>query len=332
MNTKSNDSVHKSSTLFVGVIIMMSISLLSCRQQPQSMFEQQAEANATENIEAITPIELNNRAGIDSPVTTTSNNTQALPMQINKQQAIARQPNCNSTKTQCQYLELNILQFVPEQPWLNSIMWQTIARVLAPGTPLASQDQTAKDTVAMLFNQVEYSQVVDTTLPLYQRIDTELIMNPVVTVNKDKNTSMTSTELDSVVSGYLLVRSSKHKDLNRQRQYLDYVMLDMQKKLQLTIKDILLPSVSDNDLLQAFQGVKTEWLLEQDIEPQDIENWSLPMAKEWYLDERGLHMVYQSRELLDTKADVVDLAVPYTALQGLIKPYYIVQSSTRTTD
>ena len=149
------------------LLVISSSSLLSCEQKPQSMFEQQANIKSAHDLEFDTT-DSNDRTQVAAVAAT---------IQASKQQAIARQPNCDPLQTPCQYFELNILQFSPEQPWLTSIMWQTIARVLAPETPLASQDEVAKKTVAMLFNQIEYSEQVVKSLPMYQRIDTELVLN-----------------------------------------------------------------------------------------------------------------------------------------------------------
>lgn len=258
--------------------------------------------------------------------TDTLNNSFATTIKVNKQQAIARQPNCDALQTSCQYFELNILEFSPEQPWLTTIMWQTIARALAPETPLASQDQTAKKTVAMLFSQIEYSEKVVTSLPMYQRIDTELVINPITDSSvTGQDASSLGPSDNNIATGYLVIRSKQHRSDSQQQ--LIYVMLDMQKELQLTIEDILLAEVSTDELLVAFQTVKKEWLTLQGIEKKYHEDWPLHLSRQWYLNEQGLHMFYQSGELLNAKTDAVDMVVPYHRLQGLIKPRYIVQSA-----
>jgi len=302
------------------LLAISSSSLLSCDQQPQSMFEQQANTKSATDSADHSNDDNNNTAtavvtSVTPAVTSNSTNSIAAPMiNIKKQQAIARQPNCNALQTSCQYFELNVLEFSPAQPWLTSIMWQTIARALAPVTPLASQDEMAKRTVSMLFSQIEYGTEVVESLPMYQRIDTELVLNPAVS---DPSISSSDT-------AYLTVRSSQHRSDSRQQQ-VTYVMLDIQKKLQLTIEDILLPKVSTDELLLTFQTAKKEWLTLQDVEQKYHEDWPLHLSRQWYLDQQGLHLVYQSGELLTAKTGAVDLMVPYALLQGLIKPRYIVQ-------
>lgn len=305
------------SRVILSMLLFMSSSiLLSCEQQPQSMFEQQASIKSAHDIESNTTANSSTHIKLA---------TVAPAIQANKQQAIARQPNCDPLQSRCQYFELNILQFSPEQPWLTSIMWQTIARVLAPETPLASQDEVAKKTVAMLFNRIEYSEQVVKSLPMYQRIDTDLVLNLPSEAALSSGSSKAldpESELGSSTTGYLVVRSKQTR--NDSQQQLTYVMFDMQKNLQLTIEDILIPEVSTNDLLLAFQPAKIDWLTLQGIEQKYHEEWPLQLSRQWYLDHKGLHMIYQAGELLTTKIESVDLLIPNASLQGLIKPAYIV--------
>lgn len=306
------------------LLVISSSSLLSCEQQPQSMFEQQANTKSAIDTADDANDDDNDNINVGAavvasvkPAATSDNinSTAAKMIHVKKQQAIARQPNCNSQQKRCQYFELNVLGFSPAQPWLNSIMWQTIARVLAPEMPLSSQDEMAKKTVSMLFSQIEYSNEVVDSLPMYQRIDTELVLNPVVSNPASSN----------IATGYLIVSSNQHRSDSRQQQ-VTYVMLDIQKRLQLTIEDILLPEVSTSELLLTFQTAKKEWLTLQNVEKKYHEDWPLHLSRQWYLDQQGLHMIYQPGEMLIAKTDAVDLMVPYTLLQGLIEPRYIVQS------
>lgn len=305
------------------MLIVLGGSLSGCDQQPKSMFEQQADSeSAPKTTQIITDDSLLVTPGTtaDSAVDEGSSLPAIVNVKANKLQAIANQPNCDSSEKVCQYFELNVLEFTPEQPWLTSIMWKTIAQVIAPETPLASQDQTAKNTILMLLKQVEYGDQVVSTLPLYERIDTELILHPIGT--KDIHS-------DTVVTGYLLVRSTI--ELGSTHQYLNYVMLDMQKKLQLTIEDILLPQVNIDSLLISIQNAKQNWLASKgftkDKLKSDRHNLSSPLSQQWYLDEQGLHIVYQSGELVDTYTDAVDLVVPYKLLVDIIVPSYIVQNN-----
>lgn len=314
MNTQRYPSCSRLSFVLMPVVVVFcSGYLLGCKPQPKSLFEQQAETVSANEIQA-SDIEISDeRALVTDAKLITSENASTAPIQIIKQKAVARQPNCDSNLKSCQYFELNILDFSPKQPWLTSIMWQTIVRVIAPEVPLVSQDETAKKAVLMLLNQIEYGDTVARSLPMYQRIETEVVFNPI-----DPDATQ------STATGYLAVRSSQQRSSDR--QHLNYVMLDMQKKLQLTIEDVLLPEVEVSELLMRFQNAKKEWLILQGVEAQYLEDWPLHISKEWYLSEQGLHMVYQSGELLKSNTDAVDLIVPYLLLEDLIKPNYIVGS------
>ncbi len=322
INAKRNQSKNITS-LWLSVVFLFSItSLIGCDQQPKSMFEQQADNKAADKI----VIASDDQSVLIKPdlskdrISGETNKMAAI--QVNKQQAIAHQRNCDPNKKPCQYFELNVLGFVPEQPWLSSIMWKTIAQILAPSTPLASQDQAAKNTILMLLKQIEYSEQAVNTSSLYQRIDTELVLNRVGTSNADAAIEA-SSKSEPMVTGYLLVRSTVKRGSSP--HHLDYVMLDIQKKLQLTIEDILLPTVSTDSLLLAFQGAKEDWLISQGVAKDSVDDWSLPLSQQWYLDEQGLHLVYQSTELLEVDTEAADLLVPYSQLTALIKPAYIVQ-------
>ncbi|WP_435949472.1 DUF3298 domain-containing protein [Psychrobacter sp. DM8] len=293
---------------------LLCMTLLGCKPKPQSMFEQQAEVESAQEIGTTIDETSHAVAVVEDAHSVISENLTALDIDIIKQQAIARQPDCDTES--CQYFELNIVDFSPKQPWLTSIMWQTIAHVLAPEMPLPSQDEAAKKIVLMLLNQIEYGEGTVSTLPMYQRIDTEVVFNPV---------SNAPTTIQSTPTGYLAIRSSVSKD-DSQEQF-NYVMLDMQKKLQLNIKDILLSEATPDELLATFQTAKKDWLTLQGVQAQYLDDWPLQLSEQWYLDKKGLHMVYQSSELLEGSTGAVDLLVPYALLQGLIKPNYRVYSN-----
>lgn len=323
----------------MGLLLVVSSPLAGCGHQPQSLFEQQAEAESANEIE--TRANVSQQVAVVTPVMpATTRNAAIIPINIIRKQTIAKQPNCDLVPTNCQYFELNFLDFNPAQPWLTSIMWQTIARVIAPETPLASQDETAKKTVLMLFKQIEYGEQIVDTLPMYQRIDTELVLNPTIgRLQAEGRISTNTNEFGSADTGYIAVQSRQQRGVKGQIQ-LSYVMLDMQKKLQLTLNDILLPQITTDALLLAFQTAKKDWLAlyggesqganSQGTEQKHLEDWPLSLSKQWYLDDKGLHMVYQAGELLEVKTESVDLMVPYPLLQGLIKPQYIVQTPVKS--
>lgn len=312
--------------LLISMLLLLASSsaLLSCAPQPKSMFEQKAEADAANKIEIATPSKIDDQVALDpSIVASTSDDEQLLSIDIGKQQAIARQPDCDRQVQTCQYLELNILKFTPDQPWLTGIMWQTIARVLSPKLPFTSQEQVAKDSIAAILKQIEFTNQGVSSQPLYQRIDTELVLN-----QNAKNAPNTGT--DHILTGYLLVKSTQHPE-HKQQQF-DYVMLDIHKKLQLNIEDILLPTVTSEQLLLALQTAKREWLSQKGVENQYLQDWPLALSKQWYLDERGLHMIYQGGALLNTELEAVDLLVATEQLTALAKPSYIIGSKKSLSD
>lgn len=310
-----------STTAALCASIVISAGVAGCTPHPKSMFEQQAEADASSiTLEPIPDDIITASSAIETdapaPPNMTTHQRSTPFIQTTAQQAIARQLNCDHTHAACQYLELNVLSFSPKQPWLDDIMWQTIARTLAPETPLASQSQSSKNTVSVLFNQIAYSETPVSTLPMYQRIHTTLVLNP-----NDGDSHRAAT-------GYLVVDSSHmQQDSSRKQQH--YVMLDIQKQLQLSIHDILLPNVRSDDLLAVFQTAKKQWLSAHGVERQYLETWPFELSNQWYLDDQGLHMVYGVGELLAAKTAAADLVVPYAALQGIIKPQYQVVSSSR---
>lgn len=323
MHTKHNAITTGRHSLFMGILAVICVgSLLGC-EQPKSPFERQAEAESSNNIQIDKRSDTDKQAVVikettPHPIINTS-------ISIDQQQAIARQADCDPKQDTCQYIELNTLSFTPEQPWLSSIMWQTIARILSPVAPLTSQDQTAKNTVLKLFKQIEYNHKIVRSLPLYLRIDTELVLNPVINSPIVDNNVTLEPLSTNISTGYLIIRSSQQRSTTQPQ--LNYVMLDIQKKLQLRVEDILLPQVTTDNLLQALQAPKREWLIMQGVEQQYLEDWPLTLSNQWYLDQRGLHMIYKSEDLSNTKAGTVDLLLPDIVLQGLIKPEYIVKAS-----
>ena len=324
--------------VLVIMLVLASHVLLGCAPQPESMFEQQAEEEAASEIGAHSTIQ---NYELSKPSTSSAANAldktghkQALPINISKQQTIARQPNCNGQQTSCQYLEINTLAFTPPQPWLANIMWQTVARTLSPDTPFISQQQVARDSVSALLKQIEFRSEGVSSQPKYQRIDTDLILNQGLSADSvaaSNGSNMDSHMNNEVMTGYLLVESTQQRSEDHQQGHRDYVMLDMQKKLQLTVEDVLLADADTQKLLSTFNTIKKQWLAEQGVEQQYLEEWPLPLSEQWYIDQQGLHLVYQSGELLNTQLQPVDFVVPFTQLQGIVKPSYMVRLSTSMT-
>ena len=324
--------------VLVIMLVLASQVLLGCAPQPESMFEQKAEEEAANEIGAHSTIQ---NYELSKPSTSSAANAldktghkQALPINISKQQTIARQPNCNAQQTSCQYLEINTLAFTPPQPWLANIMWQTVARTLSPDTPFISQQQVARDSVSALLKQIEFRSEGVSSQPKYQRIDTDLILNQGLSADSvaaSNGSNMDSHMNNEVMTGYLLVESTQQRSEDHQQGHRDYVMLDMQKKLQLTVEDVLLADADTQKLLSTFNTIKKQWLAEQGVEQQYLEEWPLPLSEQWYIDQQGLHLVYQSGELLNTQLQPVDFVVPFTQLQGIVKPNYMVRLSTSMT-
>lgn len=320
------------------MLVLASQVLLGCAPQPESMFEQKAEEEAANEIGAHSTIQ---NYELSKPSTSSAANAldktghkQALPINISKQQTIARQPNCNAQQTSCQYLEINTLAFTPPQPWLANIMWQTVARTLSPDTPFTSQQQVARDSVSALLKQIEFRSEGVSSQPKYQRIDTDLVLNQGLSADSvaaSNGSNMDSHMNNEVMTGYLLVESTQQRSEDHQQGHRDYVMLDMQKKLQLTVEDVLLADADTQKLLSTFNTIKKQWLAEQGVEQQYLEEWPLPLSEQWYIDQQGLHLVYQSGELLNTQLQPVDFVVPFTQLQGIVKPSYMVRLSTSMT-
>ena len=324
--------------VLVIMLVLASQVLLGCAPQPESMFEQKAEEEAANEIGAHSTIQ---NYELSKPSTSSAANAldktghkQALPINISKQQTIARQPNCNAQQTSCQYLEINTLAFTPPQPWLANIMWQTVARTLSPDTPFTSQQQVARDSVSALLKQIEFRSEGVSSQPKYQRIDTDLVLNQGLSADSvaaSNGSNMDSHMNNEVMTGYLLVESTQQRSEDHQQGHRDYVMLDMQKKLQLTVEDVLLADADTQKLLSTFNTIKKQWLAEQGVEQQYLEEWPLPLSEQWYIDQQGLHLVYQSGELLNTQLQPVDFVVPFTQLQGIVKPNYMVRLSTSMT-
>lgn len=303
---------------FVACVMSGMLLLAGCGQQPKSMFEQQAEAKAANeqaatsaaqsdasltNDQSLQPVaELEPIPIIDSD--TSDCGFVASRFDVTVHQVIAQQPNCKLPKDQCQSFELNTLAFNPEQPWLSNIMWQAIAQVLSPQTPLSGQEQTVKNTILMQFNQVEYDDQKAEHLPLYQRIDTEFARTDTLTGHH---------------IGRMKVLSTQRQDTqNAQKQYIRYVMVDLDNQLQLNLQDVLRADVSEQTLAARFEVVAKQWLKEQGMDTNHDVQLPFFLSKQWYLDKQGLHMVYQPGELVGENSNAIDLLLPYAQMDDLL--------------
>ncbi len=283
-----------------------SLSMVACSPAPQSVAEPQADSIKSTEENNAKPLIIKAQS---APNPTENDDYIPAPnVTANPEQAIARQPNCDPDTTVCQYFELNTLSFDPEPRWLTHIMWQSIARILDSKTPLVSEDESAKKMVTKLFNQIAYGEQPQTTQPMYQRVDTEFV-------------TITQGSPNVAALSYLKISLNKHHQ-NQPPQALSYVMLEMQKQLQLNLTDILLPTAALTEVMNAAEPAKIKWLSEQGIEAKLLEGWSIAPPEQWYLDGDGLHLVYQPTALVETIAAPADLVIPFQALQGIIKPRY----------
>lgn len=294
----------------IALASFVAIVTSACSPAPQSVAEQQVDTIKSTNKDNAEPLIIKAESAKSS-----DKNDDYIPapnVTAKPQQAIARQPNCDPETTVCQYFELTTLSFEPEQRWLTHILWQSIARILDPKTPLVSEDESAKKMVTKLFNQIAYGEAPQATQPMYQRVDTAFV-------------KISSGSPDKAALSYLKISLNKHREDNPP-QALSYIMLEMQKQLQLNLTDILLPTADLDDVMRAAEPAKIKWLSDQGIEAKFLEDWSIEPPEQWYLNNDGLHLVYQPKEILETIEAPADLIVPFNELQGMIKPRYVVAS------
>ncbi len=270
-------------------------------------------------------------------------------LQANLYQTIAQTPNCQFEinedsamslaqtantlgSQQCRYLELNTLLFSPSQPWLENIMWKTIAQHIAPETSLSGEKDIAKTFVRMLLRQVKGQHKGTVDLPVYQFIQTNFYLN--------KNQT-----------GYFNIASVQQRfNYSPRLDYVYYAMVDMANNKQLSLKDILKEQYVIEDLLSVLQKATKKF----DAQPALTDKIPLPIdfPAQWYLDGDGLHLLYQPGEIVDMdmpalktdtvaenlterkassepdrQNEIVELYVPYTLIQPLLKPRYVINTT-----
>lgn len=316
--------------------ILISAGLTGCSPSPKSMFEQQAEEQTKDQSKEQKKEqkkEQNEEPAFDNqdpmqaldkePLSDIANQSVSplSAVTIYRRQAIARQPNCDDAAADCQYLELNTLSFDPDLPWLTHILWPNLARLLDPTMPLVAEEDSAKKAILKLFNQIAYGDQVVATRPLFQRLDTDLVINP--------------TSKQGVSTGYLKLGLSQQRS-GRLHEKERLIMLDLTKELQLNLKDVLEPNIDQSELLAKFVPAKLNWLSDHGIDAKGLAAWPVD-TDQWYLDENGLHLLFSAEDLSAitltsiSTAQSADLTVPFSNLNGIIKPEFIISSFDATT-
>lgn len=223
--------------------------------------------------------------------------------------------NQHNTLPTCIKFELNTLDFSPEQPWLSDIMWQTIAHQIVLDKSLSNEGGTAKVAVRMMLRQIRGIKSSAINLPSYQYINTQFTAN-------DNQT------------GYLTVSSLQQRfEHSPILKYTYYQMVDVNTQKQLTLNNILSKKYSKEALLMLLQ--QSPKITASGAEVVDYIPIDLPV--QWYLDDIGLHLLYQPGEMieeamLDTDDGmimdnnnldkIIELIVPSETVNPLLKPEY----------
>lgn len=224
----------------------------------------------------------------------------------------------------CVEFELNSLDFSPVQPWLSDIMWQTIAHQVVPDKTLSNEGGTAKIAVRMVLRQIRGLQSPALNLPIYQYINTEF--------NGNKNQT-----------GYLKIDSIQQRyEHSPKLKYSYYKMVDIADKKQLSFNDILNPKYNKETLLMLLQQMPKASQSESEL----IYHLPIDLPAQWYMDDAGLHLLYQPGEMIEEALDIqatrtennnnlnriIEMVVPYEIINIILKPQYKMHVSATGSD
>ena len=232
---------------------------------------------------------------------------------------VTSEKNQHGALSPCIEFELNTLDFSPSQPWLTDIMWQTIAHQAVPDKTMSTESGAAKIAVRMMLRQIRGLQTSAINLPIYQYINTEFAIN--------KNQT-----------GYLKIDSVQQRyEHSPKLNYTYYKMVDLSQQKQLALSDVLQPGHTQEELLMLLQQIPKA--SQSRLVP--IDHLPIDLPAQWYMDDLGLHLLYQPGEIIQQTFDerthkaldtnnldeIIELVVPYAVINSMLKPQYQVGES-----
>lgn len=106
---------------------------------------------------------------------------------------------------------------------------------------------------------------------------------------------------------------------------IDYYVLDIDRKKQLMLDDILLKGQKpklDALLHQAYRDWVKKQMPDLDLAEYE-ESWPYKLTENYTFDQNGLSFLFQEYEIAAYAVGMPELTVPYSQLKGIIKPEYL---------
>ncbi|RYZ84955.1 MAG: DUF3298 domain-containing protein [Moraxellaceae bacterium] len=113
----------------------------------------------------------------------------------------------------------------------------------------------------------------------------------------------------------------------------NYYNLDLKQKKQLTLNDIILPNQQQKLRDQLYLQF-SEWVKKNDSKVNLVEyeqNWPFTLTENFSFTETGLLFSYAQYEIGPYAAGMPEFVMPYTQLNGIIKPEYLAVTSSQPT-
>ncbi|WP_376746336.1 DUF3298 domain-containing protein [Acinetobacter schindleri] len=101
------------------------------------------------------------------------------------------------------------------------------------------------------------------------------------------------------------------------QSHTEYVNLDLKQKKRLALYQIMLGN-TEGKLKQSLYQENKDWLDRAQVTSKQLE-----LSDNYYFDSQGLVLIYPAGELSKSTSVMVELKVPYTALNRIIRPEYL---------
>ena len=115
-----------------------------------------------------------------------------------------------------------------------------------------------------------------------------------------------------------IFKTTHQRERAAQRQsHTEYVNLDLKQKKRLALYQIMLGN-TEGKLKQSLYQENKDWLDRAQVTSKQLE-----LSDNYYFNSQGLVLIYPAGELSKSTSAMVELKVPYTALNGIIRPEYL---------
>lgn len=214
--------------------------------------------------------------------------------------------------------------------WIDEQITAALAETLsdAPNTEMSAQaneTEAASDAVAMsakLKLEQQLQPYKNAFLALDQELKALSAGHPINVMVKPKILTADAPVATVVLNSSSYLGGAHGATMQR------YYNFDLNAEKRLVLDDLLEPNTA-NALKEKVYSAFKKWVLDSELADQVEEYeqaWQFKMTDNFYLGKQGLILQYDEYEIGPYVVGLPRLVIPYTELQGILKPEYLPEA------